>query len=91
MRTSPKSDGASLSKLREQDAKRLSEILEAEQQRLMRSVVKVRCFSFWPGDWICFGVFKIFGPVALLIFIAITIGALVVTTIRAWHKWQGRQ
>jgi hypothetical protein len=40
---------------------------------------------------ICFGVFKIFGPVALLIFIAITIGALVVTTIRAWHKWQGRQ
>ena len=41
---------------------------------------------------ICFGVFKIFGPVALLIFIAITIGALVVTTIvRARHKWQGRQ
>ena len=40
---------------------------------------------------ICFGVFKIFGPVALLIFIAITIGALVVTTIRAWQKWQGRQ
>jgi hypothetical protein len=40
---------------------------------------------------ICFGVFKIFGAVALLIFIAITIGALVVTTIRARHKWQGRQ
>ena len=41
---------------------------------------------------ICFGVFKIFGPVALLIFIGITIGALVVvTTIRARHKWQGRQ
>ena len=40
---------------------------------------------------ICFGVFKIFGPSALLIFVAITIGALVVTTIRAWHKWQGRQ
>ena len=40
---------------------------------------------------ICFGLFKIFGPVALLIFIAITIGALVVATIRARHKWQGRQ
>ena len=35
---------------------------------------------------ICFGVFKILGPVALLIFIAITIGALVVTTIRAWQS-----
>ena len=40
---------------------------------------------------ICFGLFKIFGPVALLIFIAITIGALVVATIRAWLKWQRRQ
>ena len=40
---------------------------------------------------ICFGVFKIFGPVALLIFIAITIGALVITAIRARHKWLGRQ